>query len=357
MIENVEIIDNRTLDTSQQQWDLTVDFTGLNNVEMCPRWGGIRYGLGLALEAQGRAMALEAGKACHDFFAAVRLVHLARQGQVGLVAPTTVRLFGSDRAEAVLAENNDLTDETEALNFCLDVLNSSGFYDDPRDRQRTMSNLEESCIAYFRDWPFDRWPVFVSSADESLVGIELPVDFTIRFVDSEHPLSLRYVGRMDGLHVHSYKVDGKEVTGPVVHENKTGARIDIAWETGQRMSHQAIGYAVQASLYAKQQVQRAMVHGLQIPLPRAQYGSGVRNFPINVTPTRIFDWLQWTHRQASDMLKVMDAPEHSETRRHSCNRYFRPCSFMTICAEDDEEERKEMIAELVLDRWNPLEDD
>jgi hypothetical protein len=45
-----------------------------------------------------------------------------------------------------------------------------------------------------------------------------------------------------------------------------------------------------------------------------------------------------------------DAPKYT----HSCNRYFRPCSFIPFCDADDEEQRT-IVREMEDDEWSPLD--
>ena len=52
------------------------DFTKLTAINTCPTFGVLRYALHrteVPMTASGRNLAIEAGKACHDFFAAVRM--------------------------------------------------------------------------------------------------------------------------------------------------------------------------------------------------------------------------------------------------------------------------------------------
>ena len=49
------------------------DYTTLNSVSECPTWGIVRYVLHKTTSEPDRAMALEAGEALHDVFAAIRL--------------------------------------------------------------------------------------------------------------------------------------------------------------------------------------------------------------------------------------------------------------------------------------------
>ena len=52
------------------------DNTKLTAINQCPTWGIVRYGLHKTMSGGGRAMALEAGSACHEVFAALRLWQL-----------------------------------------------------------------------------------------------------------------------------------------------------------------------------------------------------------------------------------------------------------------------------------------
>ena len=48
--------------------------------------------------------------------------------------------------------------------------------------------------------------------------------------------------------------------------------------------------------------------------------------------------------------QVINAPMYT----HSCNRYFRSCSFLPFCAADNVEEKEQIISEMVDDEWSPL---
>ena len=71
-----------------------VDNTRLTAVNTCPRWGAVRYGHNKVMSlSEGRALALEAGSACHEGFSAVRLLHLYAQGQEQQALYHAARLF------------------------------------------------------------------------------------------------------------------------------------------------------------------------------------------------------------------------------------------------------------------------
>ena len=48
------------------------DFTKMSAINTCPTWGIIRYGYHKVFSTTSGAMALEAGSACHEVFAAAR---------------------------------------------------------------------------------------------------------------------------------------------------------------------------------------------------------------------------------------------------------------------------------------------
>ncbi len=136
------------------------DFTKMSAVNTCPTFGIIRYGYHKVFSTSSRAMALEAGSACHEVFAAARCVDLITnfrkaypdqdEGHVrSIVRKRAVNMFGEERANEFFAELDSSEDErTKVLRSCLSILNNGPFYDDPSDKRRTMSNLEEACIAY-----------------------------------------------------------------------------------------------------------------------------------------------------------------------------------------------------------------
>jgi hypothetical protein len=194
-------------------------------------------------------MALEAGSAAHDAFAAIRLYQLARPQKLSEHANHHgLRLFGEARWNSIRRSVFDGVgeDRADCINAALEALYSSGFHDDPGDRRRTVTNIEEALIAYVDRWDHDRYPVWVRSSDDPTmdVGVEIGFDFVIEFEfyntvtmlreDSKY----RFIGKMDGLHW-----DGN-TQNLVVHENKTASRLNDAWMMSFQMSHQVTGYCV-----------------------------------------------------------------------------------------------------------------
>ena len=106
------------------------DHTKLSAVNTCPTWGILRYVLHKRMPNSTRAMALEAGSASHEGFAAVRLYQykafqVKSKAQQNNLEFHGHRLFGEDRYSRihdVLSEG--ATNRTNAINFALEAVES-----------------------------------------------------------------------------------------------------------------------------------------------------------------------------------------------------------------------------------------
>lgn len=369
----------------------TFDNTKLVAINTCPTWGIVRYVMHKTT-SNGRAMALEAGGACHDVFAALRLYQLAYHDPDNEISPLYgmreramelfmfhgERLFPDGRFDLMYqAFDGDEDENVKMLNFCLRALETSGFHDDPRDKRRTMTNLEEACIAYMDRWQFDH-PIWVRDANDpkSDVGIEVPFDVVVEFEyttgelnDNEEDLaegmgmdpsaflvhekkSIRFTGKLDGLHLQKDR-DGEVILR--VGENKTASRIDDAWQESFEMASQITGYNVAASTWTQQPVFKAYVHGLAIPLPKSYDYGGVIRITVRRTEDQIKRWFAWVLHTVllceEFQDNVIEAPQYT----HSCNRYFRACSLIPFCSSE-QEIRPEFLQEMNDDEWSPLHD-
>lgn len=295
-------------------------------------------------------MALEMGSAAHELFAAVRLWQLREyQKHVEIADFHGPRLFGNERYRAMLAAVNRETDpRQQSLDFCLTSLETAGFYDDPRDKRRTYTNLEEACIAYIDRWDWNRTEVWVRDKDnpESDIGIELPFDMVVEYdLEGGVTIAFRFTGKADGLHVKNGKV--------ILHENKTASRLDDAWRQSFSMSSQVTGYMLALSLYAGEPIDEGEVFGLAVPLPRSfDYGGIVRE-PVSRQGFHFEDWFYWFLTTALIGEQFKDNPHGAPRYTHSCNRYFRPCALIPFC-DSAKEEQVTMLEEMRHDEWSPL---
>jgi hypothetical protein len=305
------------------------------------------------MPSMGRAMALEAGSVMHECFAYVRLVALMQQYegrpefQDKLWKHHGMRLFGEERLgfiDQTIEQCSDVIDV--AKTGALAVLETSGFFDDPRDKRRTLSNLEECIYAYVNRWRWEH-PVWVRDKDDPIsdVGIEIPFDLVVDIQPAN--ICFRLTGRIDGIH---YNTKG-ELT---CHDNKTASRLGDAWAQAFLMSHQITGYCIAASVFINAQVHIAEILGLAIPLPRTyDFGGFVREvvYRRDYHYKRWLDWLVHTI-QLARMYK--DNPYEAPKYTHSCSRYFRPCSMIPFCDADDEEQHR-IVAEMIHEEWSPLD--
>ena len=334
------------------------DHTYLSNVSTCPTWGVIRYGLHKTMSEGGRAMALEAGSASHEVFAAVRCLELLTQGLPEHFNHHGRRIFGENRWVTMCDfiesdEGGYSEDATDRLNFCLTALHTSGFYDDPRDKRRTLSSIEESCIAYFDKWEWGRRPVWIRDREDPTadVGIECKVEMVLCFTTHKGvKYEFRYTGRADGVH-HRTVTD----SSIVIHENKTGARIDKTWVAGMRLTHQITGYVVWASTFTQETCDRAMILGMGIPLPKSYDDGGIVIESVARHEHHIHSWLEWALYNFQVIQQYVDKPLSAPRFTNSCTRFFRECSFMPLC-DAERNDQQNILDEMPTQKWDPLED-
>jgi hypothetical protein len=356
-IPNIERVDVR-LATPEDQHLIAYDNTKLVAINTCPTWGILRYSMHKSMSlpsSQGgqRQMALECGSAAHEVFAAVRLWQLRTyQKQTDLADFHGARLFGNTRYKDMLASvSNNEDDRVRSIAFCLSALESSGFYDDPRDRRRTMTNLEEACIAYIDRWDWHRLPVWIRDKGDpqSDVGIELPFDIVLSFMLEDGTLrEYRFIGKADGLH--------QRVNELVLQENKTASRLDEAWSQSFLLSSQVTGYCLALGLFAGQAITKAEIYGLSIPLPKNYDFGGVTRESVTRDTHHFERWFDWFLHTAELERAYANNPIKAPKYTHSCNRYFRPCSMIPFCDANDEEQQ-EIIREMYDDEWNPLHEE
>lgn len=349
----MENVANFRLATEEDKHLSTFDHTKLSAINTCPTYGILRYQMHKRMSLEGRSMALEAGSACHECFAFIRLVSLIEQYdqrpefQDKLWDHHGARLFGVDRLEHINQVVQQADNPVDVAKMgSIAVLDTSGFYDDPRDRRRTLSNLEECIYAYINRWRWDQ-RIWMRDVDDptSDVGIEIPFDLVVE-ITGDIPLTFRLTGRLDGLHYN-------KAGNLMVSDNKTASRLNDAWSQSFLISHQITGYCAAATVFTHEPVHTAEMLGLAIPLPRTyDYGGIVRE----VIPRRTQhykQWVAWMVHTVSLARLYENDPFNAPKYSHSCSRYFRPCIFVPFC-DSDEEEQHTMVEEMPTDEWSPL---
>jgi len=337
----------------------TYDHTKLSNINTCPTWGVLRYSLHKKMPGTSRAMALEAGSAGHEGFAAVRWYQYhSRQvdskGKGLLAEREGIRIFGEDRFDAMRSKlSKSATDRTNAINFVLESLYTCGFYDDPSDTKRTISNISEGLICYVDAYNFDKYPIYET---EDRIGIEIEFDIVVELhyeiVEGRHSTekfcSVRFTGKLDGLHYN------KDLL--IAQEDKTASRLDDSWLSQWLLSHQITGYCLAGTTVAGVDCMQALVTGMKIPIAKNPMETIRRETVNRKTDPHVLQWAKWfIHSVEMDSLyreALDDAPRYT----HSCNRYFRACSFVPYCMAD-KEERQQILKEMITDEWSPLHED
>ena len=333
------------------------DFTKMSAINTCPTWGLIRYGHHKTFASNFRAMALEAGEACHQVFAAVRMADLILHGQPyypefevrRLAAQRLNTMFGRERSTEYLQllTNPDEDDRTNLIRSSLFILESSGFYDDPSDKRRTLDKLSEAIIAYVDRYEFGHSVPLIkkTGSGELFIGVENPFELVAEYA---HDKRVRLTGKIDG--VHMFKNTPDDI---YVEENKTASRLGDAWEMSFEMSHQVTGYIMAARTLFNEDITRAKIRGLAIPQPRIHDGAGVTSPTVFRRPHQFDEWADWIVHTLELHDRWIDDPTNAPKYTHSCNRYFRPCSFIPLCAADPSE-RADYFADMVVDEWSPL---
>jgi hypothetical protein len=343
----------------------TYDNTKLVAFNTCPTWGILTYAMHKKMPGAGRAMPLECGSVMHEMFSWVRLCTLQKQLEnredpdMGAIAMEHhgSRLFGIKRYGEIIAQCLGSTGHKERCKTgAIAVLETSGYYDDPSDKRRTLSNMIECSLAYIDKW---RWDDYVWMRDVNdpcgNVGIEIPFDVVVscdirdRNKDGDcvdaFDKQFRYTGKIDGIHWHN-----KVLT---LQENKTASRLNDAWSMSFAMASQVTGYCIAASVFTEGQVRNADILGITVPLPKSYDYGGIVREPVSRNDYHFKQWVTWALHTIEGYedyhLNPYDAPKYT----HSCNRYFRPCSMLSFC-DSEREDQEASVQQMVTEEWSPL---
>lgn len=292
---------------------------------MCPKWGIIRYIHKKYYQSTYRSLALEAGGAMHDVFAGMRLWQLLRVQEL----PDHFKFHGERLLGKVRFANcwepRPGDDRNEALNFLFNILNTSGYYDDPDDKVRTIANMETSIIFFFDRMfsTFERNPVWVRGPATGDVGIECTFDIVINE-------EIRIIGTIDGISEQGDYVRPEE--------NKTASRLDEAWRKSWQVKSQVTGYLMAARLLTERETQEeTRIMGIKLKQTRSH--EDMLDFLEYRSDDSIFSWLStlyFVHQVVQDhKSKPLEAPQFT----HSCNRFFRPCGFVDLCGAEPSDQQ------------------
>lgn len=358
----IKSIINITINESKESCD-GYDFSTMNAVSSCPFKGIVSNVLGKRFkDISERNMALEAGDLCHKVYAVWRALSIKDEDLKNIYVKKFLKqvvpemheeIFDKELELLVKSASNCITPLAELMVYADWVLANSGYYDDEKDKKRTLENIRTSLMAYgsnFLELVQDE-PVWISE-DKTKVGIELPFDYqvTIHYLDhndKECMETFRFIGKIDGIHVHS---NGKLI----IHENKTASRLDDSWLVQWYMSHQISGYCLAASELVGSYIDQARVLGMQIPVPKMS-GYAYRTDRVDRPYHFLENWARWIIQQIQTIKQYKDCPEKAIMNTKSCCAFYSACQLMCLCTLP-EDERKQAIDEMIVDKWSPLDE-
>lgn len=339
-----------------------LDFSTLNAVSACPFKGILVNVLGKHFkEGEERNMALEAGDLSHKVYAVWRALSIQdeelRDKMVlkflkQVVPEMPDDIFHKEVEELVAKTTDCITPLSEMMVYADWIIANSGYYNDEKDKKRTIENIRTSLMAYGSNFLelVKEEPIWISE-DKTQVGIELPFNININISYEENGEVKEYVfnfiGKIDGIHVHK---NG----GLIIHENKTASRLDDSWLNQWFMSHQITGYCLAASHLVGTYVGQARVLGMQIPVPKSS-GYAYRTERVD-RPTHFLDnWAKWVIVNNRIIEDYKNCPEKAIMNTKNCCAYYSSCPYMCICTLP-EDERKQAIDDMVVKKWSPLND-
>lgn len=331
------------------------DYSAISAMYMCPTWGAVRYGLKRKPIAMGREMALDAGHAMHEVFAATRVWNLmTKQKLLGHGIAAMERMWGVEKAGDMLViygqDRSDAMGEHHRAEFVLHALYTSGFYDSPYDKRRTLDNLETASHLYL-SMSERHNPVWVADKDDPSkpIGIEQPFHCVMETL-GRFGKTYGFYGKIDGIEVNSQGL-------PILAENKTTWRIDDAFKWSFDTTHQITGYMAAANALYGLSINKGNVYALTIPLTKSHVDSYER-IPVNRTAEQSESWARWfvdghkMYDKYSGINSVKNAPMYT----HSCSRFFRPCSLLPLCTTPKDQWKdffKETMQEHI---WDPTQE-
>lgn len=275
----------------------------------------------------------------------------ATDGSIIKVNAHGEKLFGKTRWESMLAQPQDAEPLSNAINFAMDALHTSGYFDDPNDKKRTMANMEVACITYAHRYFQSELPIYVK---DDFIGVEIPFVIEITRIGKSpsrsahvqpYQVKYYYCGRIDG--VHNY---GGSVTAG---ENKTASRPDAVWRSSFHMSSQVTGYNIALSAMLGSEISDALIMGVQIPVPTRDIYSGIAFEPVRRTLDDKIRWFEWFFHGVG-VYETYTDPTLAPRYTHSCNRYFSICQFLPFCTMTRDEQR-EMLDGMRTEEWSPLD--
>lgn len=310
-------------------------------INTCPRFGIIHNVMGKRFVTGYRQMALEAGSLMHDIFAVLNLLHVGEnQGFQDHMHHHGKLLLPDGRWEQVFsyATREGLKKKPNPERAAIATIASSDFYDDPNDKNRTISNLEICAIQLiaYHEARLTDLPIYIADPKDPTapIGVEISLDGVFEIDDGFADYTIRCIGLADVVYANP---DDKTIVK--LGEYKTTANMNDAWREAFNTRHQLTLYNALLNAYFPERAQDDMetiMIGSAIPVRMTS--TPVRHFTVERDQENIQDMLN-TFKFTNGIKRQFEhKPLSAPMFTHSCSRYFRPCSLMDLCiaASDDQ---------------------
>lgn len=299
-----------------------VDFTTLDGLHTCPRYGLVTYVHGRRLYEQKPTDAVLAGAAAHRFFAAYNSYDNSALREKLFDAATLEQLqAAADRAE-----------DPRAM-FAIEAIyldNTS-----PESSAKTFDKIEQSCIYWMRRQFVDR----------EILGVEQAFSITVND-------TFRYIGVIDCIQ--------RTPKGTVIAvEYKTARRIDSNYRDRWLLSRQLTGYhialraMVDAGLFSGTIADYVELEAIQIPLASSRSADALPHLrlPVERDVWHYEEWLRWCQEGLAH--KSHPSP-HIAPTREACYRFNSICPLLRDFCAMDPETREEIFTEHMISApWEP----
>lgn len=329
-------------------------------VNTCIRWGIIRNVERKTFVTGFRQMALEAGSLMHDVFAALNFFHVGHiRNCPDHMHHHAKELFGEDRWTEMYgaltkhgkAPNVKASDTFALERLVYETIATSDFYDDPNDRNRTVANLEHCGLELISYWQIQlsELPIYIADKTDPIqpIGVEQSLDVVFEITDDtpDHievdgktiamphvKPKIRFIGLCDAVY------QNEKTKNIATGEYKTSSSMNEGWRRAFETRHQITAYngALQA-YFGEQETFKTILIGSAIPVRKTSLP--VEHFEVSRDNENMEDFLLTALYTREMIDRYKGNPLVAPMFTHSCNRYFRPCSFMDLCtaAKSDQE--------------------
>ncbi len=343
-VKMIEDFEYTVRPTSEDEYRNNMPYVTSSMVEAvntCPRWGIIHNIHNKRFVTGYRQMALEAGSLMHEVLSILNLA------QVGIIQNLPEHacyhgqtLFPEGRYEIITKDNELMKSDPDNVlqtleRLAFNVIETSDYYDDPSDRNRTLSNLETCALVLIPYWYSNlaSFNIYVEDKSDPTkpIGVEFSLDTVFELIDSDGIVdSIRFIGLIDTLYIN-------EETGLVkIGEYKTASSMNDAWKDAFQTRHQITAYNAALRAYFDNVSYDTILLGSAVPVTKTKVN--VQHFDIFRDEGHIKNFLRTVLFTQSMIDQFYNTPTLAPMFTHSCNRYFRTCSLMDLCASEHEDQ-------------------